>query len=137
MSLVIDSSLLVAALVDTSAAGSWAERALEGQPLYAPELIYADATNILRRLEHATRITPPEADAAQGDLMQLEITVLPFEHFAHRIWELRHTVASYDAWYVAVAEGLEFPLATLDGHLARATGPKCKFLTPDSDSRQS
>ena len=50
--------------------------------------------------------------------------------FAQRAWELRHNLTSYDAWYVAVAEALGLPLATLDEGLARASGPKCDFLTP-------
>jgi predicted nucleic acid-binding protein len=49
--------------------------------------------------------------------------------FAERIWELRHAITSYDAWYVAIAEALRLPLATLDKRLARARGPKCEFLT--------
>jgi len=44
--------------------------------------------------------------------------------------ELRHTVPSYDAWHIAVAEALSLPLATLDKRLSRAKGPICAFLTP-------
>jgi predicted nucleic acid-binding protein len=94
--------------------------------------VLAEATNVLRRLELAARITTPEATAAQEDLMQLEIELFPFEPFAERIWRLRRTVTSYDAWYVAVAEALGFPLATLDVRLAKSDGPKCEFLTPES-----
>ena len=36
-------------------------------------------------------------------------------------------------WYVALAEALNLPLATLDRRLVKAEGPKCRFLTPDSD----
>ena len=36
-----------------------------------------------------------------------------FEPFAGRVWELRANLTSYDAWYVALAEALEAPLATL------------------------
>jgi predicted nucleic acid-binding protein len=61
--------------------------------------------------------------------MQLEMELFPFEAFSDRIWQLRHTVTSYDAWYIAVAEELGFPLATLDERLAKAEGPKCEFLT--------
>ena len=64
--------------------------------------------------------------------MQLEIELFPFEPFAERIWDLRRTVTSYDAWYVAVAEVLGFPLATLDERLIKANGPKCKFLMAES-----
>ena len=132
MSLVVDSSVLVAALLDAGPDGAWAERVIEARALYAPELMHVEATNILRRLERAKQITTPEANAAKDDLMQLEIELFSFEPFADRIWELRQTVTSYDAWYVAIAEALEFPLATLDKRLARADGPKCEFLRPTS-----
>jgi predicted nucleic acid-binding protein len=130
VSIVVDSSVLVAALVDTGANGTWAEEALARGSLHAPELARVEATNILRRLELAKQLTRPEANAAHEDLMQLDLELFSFEPFAERIWELRRTVTSYDAWYVAVAEALRMPLATLDGRLSRAKGVACKFLTP-------
>lgn len=132
MSLVLDASVLVAALVDAGPRGAWAEDVLAAGSLHAPELVLAEATNILRRLERARRIATPEANAAQDDLMHLHLELFPFEPFGDRIWELRHSVTSYDAWYVAVAEALELPLATLDIRLAKARGPACNFLTPPS-----
>lgn len=129
MSAVVDSSVLVAALVDTGPQGTWAERIVARGTLAGPELVRAEATNVLRRLERAHHISTPEANAAHEDLMQLDLQLFSFEPFADRIWELRHTVTSYDAWYVAVAEALRLPLATLDGRLAKARGPKCRFLT--------
>ena len=131
MSVVIDSSVLIAALLDTGPHGEWAEEIIAKEPLHAPELVRAEATNILRRLERAKQIATPEANAAHNDLMQLDIELFTFEPFADRIWELRHNVTSYDAWYVALAEALGLPLATLDGRLTKAEGPTCKFLTPD------
>jgi predicted nucleic acid-binding protein len=127
---VIDSSVVVAALLDSGPHGDWAEEVLAGGSLQAPELVLAEATNIFRRLERAKLITTPEANAAQDDLMQLDIDLFPFEPFAGRIWELRHNVASYDAWYVAIAEALKLPLATLDEPLSKSNGVTCKFLTP-------
>ena len=62
--------------------------------------------------------------------MQLDIELFPFEPFASRVWELRHNVTSYDAWYVAIAEALKLPLATLDEPLSRSNGVTCKFLLP-------
>ena len=132
MSVVVDSSVIVAALIDTGSDGVWAEEVMDDQVLYAPELVRVEATNVLRRLERAKQITTAEANGAQEDLTQLEIEQFPFEPFAGRIWELRHTVTSYDAWYVAVAEELGYPLATLDRRLVRTVGPKCTFLTTDS-----
>ncbi len=130
MSVVVDSSVLVAALVDAGPNGTWAEGVLARGSLHAPELARVEATNILRRLELAKQLTTPEANAAHEDLMQLDIELLSFDPFADRVWQLRHSVTSYDAWYVAVAEALRLPLATLDGRLSRAKGVACKFLTP-------
>jgi predicted nucleic acid-binding protein len=123
--------VLVAALVDTGPHGAWAERVLAGGSIHAPELACAEATNIFRRLERAKLISTPEANVAQDDLMQLAIDLFPFEPFADRIWELRHNVTSYDAWYVALAEALKLPLATLDVTLSKANGVICEFLTPE------
>jgi predicted nucleic acid-binding protein len=129
LSVVADSSVLVAALVDTGPDGNWAEEVLSRGALHAPDLARVETANILRRLEQAKRITAAEANAAYGDFMELALELYPFEPFADRIWTLRHAVTSYDAWYVALAEALNLPLATLDRRLARARGPTCKFLT--------
>jgi predicted nucleic acid-binding protein len=127
---VVDAPVLVAALVDSGPPGEWAEGILAGGSLHAPELARVEAANILRKLERARKITTSEANAAYEDLMQLEMEVYSFGPFADRIWELRHNVTSYDAWYVAVAEALDAPLATLDKRLSQANGPSCDFLTP-------
>jgi predicted nucleic acid-binding protein len=86
LSIVIDSSVVVAALVDSGPLGRWAEEVLAGGLLQAPELVLAEATSIFRRLERAKLIATPEANAAQDDLMQLDIELFPFEPFAGRIW---------------------------------------------------
>lgn len=121
--------MVVAALVDGGPRGEWAESVLESPTLYAPELVRVEATNTLRRLEFAGRIATSDANAAYEDLLRLNLELLPFDPFAQRVWELRRTVTSYDAWYVAVAEALQLPLATLDARLTAASGPRCRFLT--------
>ena len=98
--------------------------------LVAPHLALVEATNILRRFELEGRLGRMEAGAAARDLLLLDLELVPFTPFAERVWELRANVTSYDAWYVAVAEQCDLPLATLDRHLARATGPRCRFLLP-------
>jgi predicted nucleic acid-binding protein len=128
----VDSSVLVAALVDSGPHGQWAEDVLAGGSLQAPELVLVEATNLFRRLERAKLVTTPEATAAREDLMQLDMETFPFEPFADRIWDLRHDVTSHDAWYVALAEALELPLATLDEPLSKSKGVTCRFLTPYS-----
>jgi predicted nucleic acid-binding protein len=124
MTIVIDASVIVAALVDTGMDGSWAES------LVAPELAMVEATNILRRLELAKELTPVESDLAQKDLMHLDIQLFPFHPFAERVWALRKNITSYDAWYVALAEALDCSLAILDIKLKNARGAKCSFAVP-------
>lgn len=132
MSAVVDSSVLVAATSDMGAEGRWAEDVVGAGGLVAPHLILVEATNILRRLELEGQLGRLEARAAAQDLLQLDLALVPFTPFAERIWELRANVTSHDAWYVAVAEQCDLPLATLDQRLARATGPRCRFLLPPS-----
>ena len=54
----------------------------------------------------------------------------PFVPFASRVWQLRSNLTVYDAWYVALAEALDWPLITLDRRLSRAVGPRCEVIVP-------
>jgi predicted nucleic acid-binding protein len=130
VSAVVDGSVLVAATTDTGPDGTWAEQLLGEGGIVAPHLVLVEATNILRRLEGAQQLSRLEATAAQRDLVGLDILLMPFEPFADRVWQLRRNVTSYDAWYVAVAEAFDLPLATLDRRLSRASGPSCRFRLP-------
>ena len=129
MSLVVDASVVVAALVDSSPVGAWAESVLLEGDLYAPALMPIETANLLRRLEAAGRIDKTTAGLAFGDLRQLIWQEVPFEPCADRIWALRPNVTAYDAWYVAAAELVGVSLATLAGRLIQAPGPRCGFVT--------
>ena len=130
-SVVIDASVLVAAVLDTGPGGDWARGLITRRHLLAPQLAPVEAGNVVRRAELARDISNPEAAAAYRDIVGLQIELLHFGPFAERIWELRFNLTTYDAWYVACAEALAVPLATLDARLSRASGPGCGFLVPD------
>lgn len=130
MTLVVDASIVVAALVDSEPPGVWAEALLVAEPLCAPHLMPVEVANILRRAALAGEITRDAASMAHADLLDLRVELFPYAPFATRVWELRDTVTAYDAWYVALAESLGAKLATLDSRLARASGPRCGFETP-------
>lgn len=133
MTTVVDSSVLVSALVDTGIEGAWAESVVAGGELTCPELALAEASNILRRLELTGDLSRLEATFAQENLMRLDLGLFPFAPFAGRIWDLRMNLTCYDAWYVALAEALDHPLATLDARLGRASGPRCEIITPPGE----
>ncbi|MDH3683332.1 MAG: type II toxin-antitoxin system VapC family toxin [Acidimicrobiia bacterium] len=86
--------------------------------------------DVLRRAVTTGDITSDVASLALRDLVQLGPQYFPFEFVADRVWALRHNVTAYDAWYVALAEWLDAPLATLDLRLAGAIGPTCRFIVP-------
>ena len=130
MTTVADASVLVAVLVDSGDDGKWAESAVAAGHLAGPELVLAEATNILRRLELAGEISPLEASTSHRRLFQLDVELYPFAPFAERVWALRANLTSYDAWYVAIAEALDCPLITLDRRLSRAVGPRCAIRVP-------
>ena len=125
---VIDGSLLLAALVDSGRDGQWAEDVIATDELAGPELTLVETSNVLRRLERAGRISQFEAVGAHRDMLRLDVELFPFRPFANRVWELRENLTGYDAWYVALAEALDCPLATLDRKLGRAAGPLCEIV---------
>jgi predicted nucleic acid-binding protein len=130
VTLVIDASLVVSALVDAGDTGKWAESMLSSGPLSAPHLMPVEVTNILRRTAASGEISQDAASLAHVDLLDLRVELFPYAPFAPRVWELRNNVTSYDAWSVALAEFLGTRVATLDRRLARAAGPRCEFETP-------
>ena len=160
MTVVVDASVLVAALVDAGREGKWAESVLSANSSAAPELALVETSNILRRLEQAGQISRLEAASSYRDLLRLDLELFPFSPFAERIWALRGNLTSYDAWYVApgawlarppalrgnltsydawyvaLAEGLDCPLMTLDGKLSRTPGALCEFMVPPHAPRR-
>lgn len=134
MTVILDASVVVSALTDNGREGQWSDDVLLSSRLAAPHLLPVEAANVLRKGVFAGVISDDVATLAHGDFGDLRIELLGYQPFASRAWELRHNLSAYDAWYVAVAESLEAPLATLDLHLARSDGPRCEFMTPATNS---
>jgi predicted nucleic acid-binding protein len=135
VTVVVDASVAVALLVDAGPDGTWAEQVLAREQLVAPHLMPAEAANILRRAAARGELSADAAALAHADLLALSVDLFPYEPFASRVWELRENLTAYDAWYVALAEALGAELATLDGALCRASGPRCRFLRRGSAAR--
>lgn len=91
-----------------------------------------EAANILRRAALAGDVTTDAASLAHGDLLDLRVELWPYAPLAERCWQLGDNVTVYDGTFVALAELLDAPLATVDQRLADAPGPRCRFTTPSS-----
>ena len=122
---VIDASVVVTVLAETEHA-SWAEDQLStrgaDRSLWVPHLIDAEVGQALRRRVAAGRLGEDRADVALLDLMRMPLRRIDHLGLIHRAWELRHNFSFYDGLYLALAEGLDVPLVTLDRRLARAVG---------------
>ena len=127
MTIVVDASVVAAALVDSGKLGQIGLDRLQSDALAAPHLMPVEVASVLRRAEMSGDLSADEADSAQADLADLSVALFPYEPFAQRVWDLRQSVTPYDAWYVALAEELDATLVTLDGRLARAHGPSCRI----------
>jgi predicted nucleic acid-binding protein len=127
---VVDVSVMLAATLHGGTVGRWASGLLAEHTLAAPELMPAETTNALRKAVLARTASQEEAALVLAELQDLRVDYYPFAPFMERVWELRTHVTSYDAWYVALAEHLDAPLATIDRRLANAPGARCRFLLP-------
>ncbi|WP_182379625.1 type II toxin-antitoxin system VapC family toxin [Nocardioides sp. WS12] len=134
MTVVLDASVVIAALVGTDGSSTWAEEQLLAGRLAAPHLLPVEVASQLRRAVATGQISTDVGSLAMADLRDLPITYYDAASVLDRIWDLRGSVTTYDAWYVALAEALDAPLATLDLRLTRAPGPTCQFLTGEGSA---
>jgi predicted nucleic acid-binding protein len=124
--LVVDASVLAAALADDGPDGDAARERLRGQALAAPELIDLETASVVRRRFQVGALDARRADLALTDLLELPLRRAPHRPLLTRCWELRANLTIYEAAYVALAELLETVLVTADARLAGAPGPRCR-----------
>lgn len=128
--LVVDAGCLYERLLRTGASDRIGQVLSEDEEWAAPHVVDVETVNLIRRERLLGRLDETAAQLAVDALQ-----VWPGERFGHtallpRVWELRHNVRGWDAFYVALAEVLGATLVTLDVRLANATGPRCNFLVP-------
>jgi predicted nucleic acid-binding protein len=119
----------VDALVREGARAQWAaEQLASARHISAPHLLDLEVLAALRKLVSARELPARSAHTAVLDLTGLPIRRYESTRFVERIWELRGRLTTYDAAYVALAEGLGVPLVTMDRRLARAGGHSAEIL---------
>jgi predicted nucleic acid-binding protein len=124
--IVLDASVLVAALVDEDQCGELARARIgDSASLHAPELLDLEVLSALRRLTSTGIITETRALRAVEDLLDLAVLRYSHQTFSWRMWELRQNLTPYDASYVALAENLACTLVTTDRAMAGCPGLRC------------
>jgi predicted nucleic acid-binding protein len=123
--IVVDASVVVAALADDDEDGARARARLRGERLAAPELVDLEVLSVIRRAHHRGALGLRRAEQAISDLAELPIDRVRHRRLLRRCWERRDNLTAYDAAYVVVADLLDAPLVTADARLASAPGLPC------------
>lgn len=124
--IVVDASVLANALGDDEADGIRARGELSAaRELAGPDLVDVETVAVLRKRWLGGSLTAKRFAVAVDDLADITLTRYPALPFMRRAYELRTTVTTYDAVYVALAEGLDCELLTADDRLSRASGVRC------------
>jgi predicted nucleic acid-binding protein len=123
--LIVDASCLYEVVADTARADDVRGRLAVDTEHGAPSVVDAEVVSVIRRDYLLGRLDATAADQAVEDLRDW-----PGERFGHRpllgrVWELKGSLRSWDAFYVALAEALQATLITSDARVARAPGPRC------------
>jgi predicted nucleic acid-binding protein len=126
VTLVVDASALIVALLGRSSEAEALRRRLGAEVCHAPHLIDAEVGNVLRR--QVLRGHLAAADART--LLHFSGPLIDHRHqmtgaLAGAAWALRQSVSHYDGLYAALAAALAVPLLTADGRLSRAAGLGC------------
>jgi predicted nucleic acid-binding protein len=124
--LVVDASILAPVIADAGSDGRRFRERLRHETVAGPDLLRIEVTSVLRRHANTGRLTPAQAAAAIGDLLDFPIRVFPTAHLLRRVWELRQNMTAYDGCYIALAEALDSPLVTADRRLANSPGLRCE-----------
>ena len=99
----------------------------------APDHVYAEVANALRRYVRARGLDPSTADERLSLALDLPLTIVPTRLLARQALALAVTrgISSYDGLYLALALGFDATLVTADQRLAAAaTGARVELLPP-------
>jgi predicted nucleic acid-binding protein len=98
------------------------QRLDQGGTLHAPHLLDVEATHALRELVVRGELSTDGAFLPRRDAAEMRMTLYPHALLLERAWQLRDTLSTYDAVYVALAELLPAPLITCNARLAASHG---------------
>lgn len=124
--IVLDASAAIDLLLDRPPFAEELGRRL-GTGVAAPHLLDAEVGQVLRRFVSKGELSVERARDALTDLSDLRLVRYPHAPLAQRAFDLRDNLTFCDALYVALAEGLDAPLVTLDARLAEAPGHRAKI----------
>ena len=125
--LVIDASCLYEIVAVTPTGEEIRQRVHSDPEVLAPQVVDVEVLSTIRREHMLGRIDRAAASAAVDVLRDWPGRRVSHRSLIARAWELRDNVRTWDAFYVALAEGVGATLVTRDHRLARAVGLRCQI----------
>jgi predicted nucleic acid-binding protein len=125
--IVLDTSAVLQVLTAPRPNVQLIERLEGARSMHAPHVIDLEFLHGIRRLVRSGELSEDRAEDVREDFDRLAVVRYPHVGLMDRIWALRHNLTACDAAYVALAEGLGFPLVTSDQRLGRAGGHTAKI----------
>jgi predicted nucleic acid-binding protein len=124
---VVDASVAIAWLFEDEATPE-TEAVLDRlshEEAHVPGLWELEVANVVLSAERRGRLSEAASARIVERLRDLPIRLSPNSPRLHHLLEVgrRYGLTSYDAAYLALAQQLDLPLATLDRELAAAAGP--------------
>jgi len=119
MMLVVDTSVLVAALVGEPDRGRLIA-GTEGRDLLAPESVHWEIGNALSSLLKRKRVTMRQVELALSAYAHIPVRFMDVELSLALDLAFKHGLYAYDAYVIACALTQKVPLLTLDKGLTRA-----------------
>lgn len=117
--IVIDASVILNLILPGVTNSYIHERVFSfGKTLHAPQLLDLEIIQVIGRYLRKNDLTKTRAQQAFDDFRNLSISRHHHATLINRIWQLRNALTSYDAAYLALAEGLDARLLTCDTGLA-------------------
>lgn len=117
---VLDTSGVVDFLVGEQGHAEVADLLRQEGTVAGPDLLVFEVVAVFRRQVQQHGMDARRAKSAIEDLGDLPLEIFPALPLRARVWELRDNLTAADAFFVALAERLDEPLATKDRRLATA-----------------
>jgi len=103
-----------------------ARQLLAADPTWAaPEHWRTEVLSVVRGLWLGHKLDDDQAQRAVSALAQMVVVTVPTLTVWERMWQLRSSLSTYGAGYVAVAETYSCPLVTADARIARSGVAGC------------
>ena len=118
--IVVDASVVAAAVADDGDDGDTARARLAGEQLLAPDILDLEVVSVVRTALVSGRMDARRAAMAVEDLGDLAIERVWTPVLLPRVWELGPDLTPYDAAYLSLGEALGVTVVTADRRLAQA-----------------